>query len=90
MDGYITKSNRESGDGRGDIFSLPVTIKKTAVIYELKVAKKAVDMEGCCGEALAQIEAKKYGEDVRQMGYKNILKYGVAFYKKDCMIAVSP
>ncbi len=40
MDGYIVKSNRESGDGRSDIFIRPLSIFERAVIIELKVCDK--------------------------------------------------
>ena len=86
MNGYKVKSNRESGDGRGDIYLLPVSIKKTAVILEVKAADTFKDLEKNCMEALKQIEEKKYDQELRQTGYNNILKYGVAFYRKDCMV----
>ena len=86
MKGYKIKSNRESGNGRGDIFLLPVSMKKTAVILELKVADTFIDMEKECMEALKQITEKKYDQELSQTGYSNILKYGVAFYRKDCMV----
>ena len=34
---------------------------------------------------LRQIEEQKYEEALRQEGYQNIMKYGVAFYRKECM-----
>ena len=80
------RSNRESGNGRGDIFVLPVSMKKTAVIIEVKVAGKYTGMEEKCLEALAQIEEKKCGYDLSQEGYADIRKYGIAFYRKDCMV----
>jgi hypothetical protein len=86
MKGYSVKSNRESGNGRGDIFLLPVSMKKTAVIFELKTADSITDMGKKCIEALRQIDEKKYDQELRQIGYSNILKYGVAFYRKDCMV----
>jgi hypothetical protein len=86
MKGYRVKSNRESGNGRGDLFIMPTSIKKTAVIIEVKVANIATDMEKMCIEALKQIDEKKYDQELSQIGYSNILKYGVAFYRKDCMI----
>ena len=86
MKGYTVKSNRESGNGRGDIFILPVSMKKTAVILELKVADTFTGLEKECMEALKQINIKKYDHELRQAGYSSILMYGVAFYRKDCMI----
>ena len=44
------------------------------------------ELEKKCDEALRQIEEQKYEEGLRREGYKDILKYGVAFYKKECMV----
>ena len=37
-------------------------------------------------EALEQIEKQDYAAALRQEGYRDILKYGVAFYRKECMV----
>ena len=44
------------------------------------------ELEMKCNEALRQIEDRKYEEPLRQEGYSDILKYGVAFYRKECMV----
>ena len=36
-------------------------------------------------QELRQIEEQEYEEALREEGYQDILKYGVAFYKKECM-----
>ena len=87
MKGCIVKPNRESGDGRGDIFVMPVQFKKPAVILELKASKTAADMEEDSLKALRQIDEKGYADELGSMGYKNILKYGISFYRKNCVIA---
>ena len=76
---YIVQSNRESGNGRPDILG-------KAVIIEIKVARTYQELEKKCDEALRQIEDRKYEEALRQEGYSDILKYGVAFYRKECMV----
>ncbi len=38
-----------------------------------------------CNEALSQIEALHYDSELLYEGYKNIIKYGICFYKKECM-----
>ena len=40
-------------------------------------------------EALGQIEEKNYEAELRSDGYKNIIKYGMAFYGKDCVVKLS-
>jgi ribosomal protein L25 (general stress protein Ctc) len=86
--GYLVKSNRESGNGRSDVFLRDRDLRGKAVIFELKIADSIDDLPQKCDDALTQIEEKKYETELRAEGYKNILKYGVAFYKKNCMVKV--
>ena len=90
MGGYITKSNRESGNGRADIFMRPVSIRQPAVIIEVKITKEAKDLETDAEVALKQIEEKKYDDELKREGYREIIKYGIAFYRKDCEIKPFP
>lgn len=83
---YIVLSNRESGTGRPDILLKYPSVRGKAVIIEIKVAKTYQELEQKCDEALRQIEDRKYEEELRQEGYSDILKYGVAFYRKECMV----
>ena len=83
---YIVQSNRESGNGRPDILVKYPSVRGKAVIIEIKVARTYQDLEKKCDEALRQIEDRKYEEALRQEGYSDILKYGVAFYRKECMV----
>ena len=83
---YIVWSNRESGNGRPDILLKYPSVRGKAVILEIKVSKTYQGLEEKCREALRQIEEQKYEETLRQEGYSQILKYGVAFYRKECMV----
>ena len=56
------------------------------VILELKVAKSFYELEAGCDAALRQIEEQDYAAYWRNEGYTNITKYGVCFYKKECMV----
>ena len=82
---YIVLSNRESGNGRPDIILKYPSVRGKAVIIEIKVSETYRDLEKKCDEALRQIEEQRYDEALRQEGYQNIMKYGVAFYRKECM-----
>ncbi|MDN0061405.1 AAA family ATPase [Mediterraneibacter glycyrrhizinilyticus] len=86
---YIVQSNRESGNGRPDILVRYPSVRGKAVIIEIKVSKTYQGMEEKCDEALNQIEEQKYEEALRQEGYRDILKYGVAFYRKECMVKLA-
>ncbi|MBQ9211403.1 MAG: AAA family ATPase [Clostridia bacterium] len=88
---YDLKSNRESGYGRYDVVLEPKAISRPAVIMEFKV----LDAEGgeksladTAENALRQIDENKYETDLINRGIppENILKYGLAFQGKKCLI----
>ena len=83
---YIVQSNRESGNGRPDILVRYPSVRGKAVIIEIKVSKTWQGLEEKCDEALRQIEEQDYEASLRQEGYKDIMKCGVAFYRKECMV----
>lgn len=83
---YIVVSNRESGNRRPDLLLKYPSVRGKAVILEVKVAGTYQELEQKCAEALQQIEHQKYEESLRREGYQDILKYGVAFYKKEYMM----
>ena len=88
MKGYIVKSNREGGTGRSDLFIKSVSRRGIAIVVEFKIANDIDDLEKKADEAIEQIEDRKYDMELRSEGYKNIFKYGIAFYKKDCLIKI--
>ena len=88
MEGYIVKSNREGGRGRSDLFIKPVTRRKSAYIIEFKVAKSFDALEHMADVALRQIEERGYETELHDDGYKEIIKYGIAFFGKDCLIKI--
>ena len=84
--GYAMESNKEHGDGRPDIVLQPHDPRKAVIIIELKRAEKYAVMEKLCEEALQQIEDRNYAADYLLEGYKEIIKYGICFCKKTCMV----
>ena len=46
-------------------------------------------MDAACQRALAQIEEKQYVSLLKEDGMRNIIKYGIACYKKDCQVVNS-
>lgn len=88
MKGYIVKSNREGGTGRSDLFIKSVSRRGIAIVVEFKIANDIDDLEKKADEAIEEIEDRKYDMELRSEGYKNIFKYGIAFYKKDCLIKI--
>ena len=80
-------SNREMGEGYADILAEPDT-GDMGIIIEVKYAHDG-DLEGACKEALRQIEYTKYEDDLEDDGVENILKYGIACYKKRCKVMLA-
>ena len=85
QDNWLVKSNAETGEGYSDI-SIQ-TPERTGIVIELKYAENG-NLEAACGEALKQIEEKKYAEGLKRRGMKKIIKYGIAFWEKECMVAM--
>lgn len=82
-DSWIIKSNAESGEGYSDI--LIRTPERIGVVIEVKYAQDG-SLERGCTEAMEQIEEKKYETSLIDDGMKTIVKYGIAFYKKNCKV----
>ncbi len=86
QDNWLVKSNAETGEGYSDIsIRMP---DRTGIVIELKYADDG-NLEAACSEALKQIEEKKYAEGLKRRGMKKIMKYGIAFCEKECMVAVA-
>ena len=80
---WIVRSNAETGIGYSDISV--ATPERLGIVIELKYAEDG-NLEAACAKALAQIDEKKYAEGLRRRGMKTILKYGIAFWEKECMV----
>ena len=85
---YSVESNREHGEGRSDIVVYDEENSRV-VIFEAKVAKSPDELPKACDAALRQIKARQYAEDFRDE-YDEILCYGIAFYKKRCLVKREP
>ncbi|MBQ9564262.1 MAG: AAA family ATPase [Synergistaceae bacterium] len=83
--GYAVDSNREYGLGRADMVVLDPDNRR-AMLIETKKAEGEARMGRACEDALAQIAEKKYAEDDSFYGYRTILCYGVAFYRKSALV----
>ena len=86
MASYIVLSNREAGKGRYDILIRSPSVRGKAIIIELKVVKKFQELEAACDQALSQIVERGYEAELRNDGYSDIMKYGIAFFRKDCLV----
>ena len=86
QDNWLVKSNAETGEGYRDI-SIQ-TQDRTGIVIELKYADDG-NLEKACSEALKQIEKKKYAEGLKRQGTKKIIRYGIAFWEKECMVVMA-
>lgn len=86
-EGWQVSSNKETGEGYGDIL-IETEDGKTGIIIEMKYADDG-NLSGACETALRQIEEKQYDEIFRENGVNRILKYGIACYKKRCRVMLA-
>lgn len=82
--GYSVESNREHGEGRSDIVIYNDVTGQVAV-FEAKYSRKLEDLEKDCQKALDQINTKMYEKEFED-AYEEVLCYGIAFYKKRCLV----
>lgn len=83
--GYIVESNYENGLGRSDIV-IKDRRNRRAVVIEAKIASSEDRLETECREALKQIEEKQYVRKIERSGFRKVVRYGIAFYKKECLV----
>lgn len=86
--GYIVKSNREHGDGRSDVEVQDYDGDRIA-IFEVKYSRRLEDLPYDCESAIKQIDVRRYGEEFAE-DYSTVICYGIAFYRKRCMVKVKP
>ena len=83
---WSVQSNAETGEGYSDISIR--TPERVGIVIEIKYAHDG-NLEKACAEALRQIEEKKYAAGLQRRGMKKVLKYGIAFCEKECMVAMA-
>lgn len=69
---------------------LPIGVEERGFLLELKVASKEEEVEHAEVQACEQIKEKQYLEGLKKKGYTDIVGYGIAFYKKSCLIVALP
>ena len=84
MDGWLVKSNTESGEGYSDI-SIEIRQREIGIVIELKYAENGT-FDTSCQEALRQIHERKYETALIENGLHTIYRYGIACYKKRCKV----
>ena len=82
--GYMVESNKEYGEGRSDIVVKDLRDGRAAV-FEVKYAKRLTDLEQECEKAVMQIDDRMYAKTLEDR-YDQVSCFGIAFYKKRCLI----
>ena len=82
--GYEVDSNKEHGEGRSDVVVLDPEGDRVA-IFEAKYSRTQDAMSKDCVAALDQIEDRQYAKEFEE-DYDSVLCYGIAFYKKRCLV----
>ena len=80
----MIESNREHGEGRSDIVISDSENGRVA-IFEAKCSRTPEDMEPDCDRALHQMAERGYAKDYEDT-FRQVLCYGIAFYKKRCRV----
>lgn len=83
--GYQVESNYENGFGRADLVIRDRRNRRAAVI-EAKWTDSEKKLEQECGNALRQIAERQYAKKTERSGYREVWSYGIAFYKKQCLV----
>ena len=82
--GYEVDSNKEHGEGRSDVVVLDPEGDRVS-IFEAKYSRTQDAMSKDCAAALQQIEDRQYAKEFED-DYDSALCYGIAFYKKRCLV----
>ena len=76
-------SNAELGEGYCDIAIWATD--DLGIVIEIKYAEDG-KLEKACDEAIQQIKDKHYMDGMQDSGVKEVIAYGMAFYKKQCVV----
>ncbi|MCL2158993.1 MAG: ATP-binding protein, partial [Oscillospiraceae bacterium] len=88
-DDCVVQSNPETGKGRSDCVIKPLEKAKPAVVLEFKHSgRDGEDLEAEAKRGLLQIDEKGYIHELVREGYERVYKYGIAFHKKSCAVAM--
>lgn len=90
-DDLDVKSQIEQGYGYPDII-IDNLRRREAVILELKKAdgRELSKLKSAAGTALEQIRNKNYDREFKEREYRRIIRFGVSFYGKECLVLKMP
>ena len=83
---WNVSSNIETGKGRSDIL-VSRKDRKIGFVVEVKDVKDEEKLDAACEAALRQIDERDYTALLRRFRVKEIRKYAIAFWDKECRVA---
>ena len=84
---WNVSSNIETGKGRSDIIAGRKD-RKIGFVVEVKDVKDEETLDAACEAALRQIDERDYTAILRRFRVKEIHKYGIAFWDKECRVVM--
>ena len=84
---WNVSSNIETGKGRSDIIAGRKD-RKVGFVVEVKDVKDEDKLDAACEAGMKQIEEKDYTAILRRFRVKEIRKYAIAFWDKECRVAM--
>ena len=84
---WNVSSNIETGRGRSDIIAGRKD-RKVGFVVEVKDVKDEDKLDAACEAGMKQIEEKDYTAILRRFRVKEIRKYAIAFWDKECRVAM--
>ena len=83
---WNVSSNIETGKGRSDIL-VSRKDRKIGFVVEVKDVKDEDKLDAACEAGMKQIDEKDYTALLRRFRVKEIRKYAIAFWDKECRVA---
>ena len=84
---WNVSSNIETGKGRSDIIAGRKD-RKVGFVVEVKDVKDEEKLDAACEAALRQIDERDYTAILRRFRVKEIRKYAIVFWDKECRVAM--
>ena len=84
---WNVSSNIETGKGRSDIL-VSRKDRKIGFVVEVKDVKDEDKLDAACEAGMKQIDEKDYTALLRRFRVKEIRKYAIAFWDKECRVAM--
>ena len=84
---WNVSSNIETGKGRSDII-VGRKDRKIGFVVEVKDVKDEDKLDAACEAGMKQIEEKDYTAILRRFRVKEIRKYAIAFWDKECRVVM--